>query len=667
MAEKTHPDYSLGKRIQNRNMTDPRIKSPWGVPSNAIDLMRLLLESARSHPEGLRWEFNMTGNKDETREGFNPNLADGSAGVVATLLNAYSATGDEQYLEYGKKGLDYLFHHIRETDSSSLGLYRGLGGTALLCAHLTRLTGQSSTAREALALLSPRVPAFLSSPHTTHTLVDGSAGALIAFLNLAAATGDPEAWKPIYQIAEDLIKEAQLGHDGLYWRPYYPEAGPLCGLAEGNAGIAWALAELARLSQQNAWFVPAEMALEYEIASMEEDRTPDRRTGIRTAEQQIEHLAHYHAGDKAFFEKPAFHSGWGYGDTGTLLAWQRIAKISPTEQYVPAFPERAPLTPGQQPDLISEELSRAIAYYRSAVLLGDARPLVHTRHYAEEAMQTADTGDLRLLGGLCGILHTVFAGSAPTHTFDYFFPVPAKAHLPNAPKKYSWKLRKELISHSFRRTLALMDHLEPDLIKNYLQQQPPASAEANFFHEFVDDYLTRDSHERLNPLREVFTLEKEIFDMGYPSDSYAFRNIAEIARKKEAESILNLSNADFSKEKLVMNPEVKVLATERDWSLQWHAEEKRPIELLELLQSEQEETYIMIRPNATRTSVLENSLSELSHFICLTYATPQSPEEALARFKETFKIRTEQQLMQATKMLLEKTREFFNMGILLKA
>ncbi|MGB3180232.1 MAG: lanthionine synthetase LanC family protein [Cyclobacteriaceae bacterium] len=648
-------------------MSESNIQSAHGLPAEAYRLARLMLENAEEHSTGLRWVFNTPGFDGQQNSEFSPNLADGSAGVVATLLNAYSTSGSQEFLEAGKKGVMYLLNYLAEEDAPYLGLYRGLGGIGLVCAHLTLITGDLEPSREALRLLSPRVDEFLNSPYTTNTLLNGRAGTLMVFLHLIAATGNAEAWTPAVKIAEDLLKKARLAHDGLYWRPFYPEINPLCGFAEGNAGIAWAFAELSRMSGQDAWFVPAEMALEYEISCLRNDRTPDYRKGIRTAQEHREHLALYRTGNRKFFHTPAFHSGWGYGDTGTLMAWQQIARISPSEQYAPATPENNAPDEEMQNDLLSKDLSCAIGWYRSAVVLNDARPLAQTRELGEKALKQVDTDDMRLLGGFPAALNVLFMGNAPTRVTNYFFPEPPDVKAAGAPEVSVNGLRKELLRRPFRRTLALLDRADPGIIDTYLAEQPSASAEANFFFEYITHYLENHNEEHLNPVREVFELEKEVLDLSYPSESYAYRNVREIARQEDAEHILNLTDEAVAGIKMVLSPEVRVVTTGRDWAMRWHPVDQRPVEPAELLDMEPKVSYIMIRPNANGTSVLENTLNQLSHFVCEAYRTPMTLKGAVALFKETFEIQNQSQLQQVSDMLREQTREFFNTGILLTA
>ena len=109
---------------------------------------------------------------------------------------------------------------------------------------------------------------------TSYDLLSGSAGIILVLLSLYQTTGHADLLKTCKIAGNHLIEAAQPMAQGCSWGEK-----KLCGLAHGNAGIAYALFKLGALAKTTLYLKTAMQALEYERScfSKQHGNWPDRR------------------------------------------------------------------------------------------------------------------------------------------------------------------------------------------------------------------------------------------------------------------------------------------------------------------------------------------------------------------------------------------------------
>jgi lantibiotic modifying enzyme len=110
-------------------------------------------------------------------------------------------------------------------------------------------------------------------------LISGLAGLALGLVQAAHLTGD----EAMLAVGDDLLAIGRQAAWGWCWpQPDEEETPPLCGLAHGAAGIAWALAEINALVPQEALQTVIDGALRYERGWFEPARGgwPDLRATI---------------------------------------------------------------------------------------------------------------------------------------------------------------------------------------------------------------------------------------------------------------------------------------------------------------------------------------------------------------------------------------------------
>lgn len=242
-----------------------------------------------------------------------------------------------------------------------IGLYNGLGGTALFFAHLGRLTDgerYERLARLALATIEQRIagdPGTVVRPGAyggwggivyalTHLgllwdepellekaeglvgllvsrigeddaydLIAGAAGGAAALLTLHRHRPSASTLRAAALCGEHLLAKALVSERGTAWPPLPGVSElPLTGFSHGTAGIAWALARLAHATGDGRFRSAAEGALKYERSwfSPEHGSWPDLRESR-------------HIGDTG--NGLAFPYAWCHGAPGIGLG--RIASL----------------------------------------------------------------------------------------------------------------------------------------------------------------------------------------------------------------------------------------------------------------------------------------------------------------------------------------------------
>jgi type 2 lantibiotic biosynthesis protein LanM len=193
-------------------------------------------------------------------------LYDGLAGISLFFAHLAARTGDGEAEELARSALATLRRRIgrRPPALESIGAFSGWAGVVWVLTHLGLLWREPLLLAEAEQVAGEHL-APLVDEDRHFDLIGGSAGAIIALLALHRHRPAPETLGLAIRCGEHLLAHARTDGRGTSWPP--PPGGgavPLNGLAHGAAGMAWALAALARETCDDRFSAAARGALAYE-------------------------------------------------------------------------------------------------------------------------------------------------------------------------------------------------------------------------------------------------------------------------------------------------------------------------------------------------------------------------------------------------------------------
>jgi type 2 lantibiotic biosynthesis protein LanM len=193
-----------------------------------------------------------------------PDLYDGLAGVALFLGSLGAVCGEERYTALARGALETARRQLASPEVPPLiGAFSGWGGILYTLLHLGSLWKDPALLAEAEELAAGRLTELLEQDESWD-VITGSAGCLAVLLALHRATGSERALAGAIRCGERLLAAARPEGDGIGWITPGAVARPLSGFSHGTAGIAWALASLARATGDERFRAAARSALRYE-------------------------------------------------------------------------------------------------------------------------------------------------------------------------------------------------------------------------------------------------------------------------------------------------------------------------------------------------------------------------------------------------------------------
>jgi type 2 lantibiotic biosynthesis protein LanM len=213
-------------------------------------------------------------------------LYSGLAGVALFLAHLGRLAGEERYDRLARLALGTIRRRLEAAPGElvQVGAFSGWGGLVYTFTHLGLLWGEPGLLAEAEELAA-RMPAVENDE--AFDLIAGSAGALAALLALHRHRPSRAVLEVAVRCGERLLAGAVVDERGHGWPPDKSLGRrPLTGFSHGTAGIAWALAQLARASGEERFRDAARAALRYERSWFDPERGnwPDLREGRESPE-----------------------------------------------------------------------------------------------------------------------------------------------------------------------------------------------------------------------------------------------------------------------------------------------------------------------------------------------------------------------------------------------
>ncbi len=193
-----------------------------------------------------------------------PELYGGSSGVALFLAELAAEIGDEEFRE---TALGAIRQAIGQSEAIQppvqLGYYTGRPGLAVAAARVGQLLDAADVVTFS-AILPGRLDADLAQPHE-HDLLSGSAGGILALLQLHDLLGEAAYLDSAVKLGERLLAAAEVDGDCYSWPSVIAPDGPnLTGFSHGAAGIGLALLELWQAAGDQRLLDAARGAFAYE-------------------------------------------------------------------------------------------------------------------------------------------------------------------------------------------------------------------------------------------------------------------------------------------------------------------------------------------------------------------------------------------------------------------
>jgi type 2 lantibiotic biosynthesis protein LanM len=244
-------------------------------------------------------------------------LYDGLPGVILFLAYLGEITKEPRYTSLARAALTTVQRLLDQNSSwlTQIGGFSGWGGILYALTHLGHLWRQPQLIEQAEQYLDD-LPALIKADQN-FDVIGGAAGCIGGLLALYHERPSDKTLTIAMQCGEHLLTHAQAMEQGCGWVNPRISSKPLAGFSHGNAGIAWALLELAALSGQEQFRQTALAAIAYErsLFSKAALNWPDLRefeTAIRQGSQDS-------SADMPFASL-SFMNAWCHGAPGIGLA-----------------------------------------------------------------------------------------------------------------------------------------------------------------------------------------------------------------------------------------------------------------------------------------------------------------------------------------------------------
>jgi lantibiotic biosynthesis protein len=210
-----------------------------------------------------------------------PTLYGGTAGVGLFLAHLAVVTGEAPTRRTAVGALRHAVVRAQWLAGARRdGFHAGSAGIAWAAARAAGLLGDDELHAGARTVLNDT--SALTGPDRCPDLVMGSAGSVIAHLELAAIFEEPRLIDDAVAAGDALIERATVTSHGWSWAiPGRRYSHHLCGVSHGAGGIGWALLELFAETGDDRFRAGASAAFDYERSWLDPSSGtwPDLRIG----------------------------------------------------------------------------------------------------------------------------------------------------------------------------------------------------------------------------------------------------------------------------------------------------------------------------------------------------------------------------------------------------
>jgi type 2 lantibiotic biosynthesis protein LanM len=318
-------------------------------------------------------------------------LYDGQPGVLLFLAYLGALTGESRYTSLAESALVSLRRMVDRGRSTfkKIGYASGWGGIIYTYVHVSALWNRPDLLAEADELVGLLPPLIDDDDH--FDLISGSAGCIGGLISLYRRFPSVRTRDAAVRCGDHLLSRARSMEQGIAWDSRFPVQNPLTGFSHGNAGIAWALGELAELSGEARFLAAERAAIAYErnLFSGEAKNWPDLRDprSLGLAERTGE--AH-------------FMCAWCHGAAGIglarILSLVRLDEPETRAEIEAALETICAHGPGENHSLCHGDLGNLETLIQAGEKLAEARWSAEASRMAAAALES-----IRQNGPICGV------------------------------------------------------------------------------------------------------------------------------------------------------------------------------------------------------------------------------------------------------------------------
>lgn len=270
-----------GPRVRNARPKAERHVHPNEFLVKAIEIGDRLQELSSSGEE-LTWIGLMPDDTNSSQLAMlGADLYDGLPGVILFLAHLGALCGTARHTATAKAGLKTLRRFLNERSGMQMvGGFIGWGGLIYCFAQLAALWGDKELGDEA-GRMAERAVEFAESDNYLD-VTSGVAGLALTLRSL------DQMEKPARVCGERLLSTLTRTREGAGWFQKQLSKQPLTGFAHGNAGVGYALLEIAAMTGESNFTTAARNAFDYErtLFSAEQGNWPDLRQS-RTSDYML--------------------------------------------------------------------------------------------------------------------------------------------------------------------------------------------------------------------------------------------------------------------------------------------------------------------------------------------------------------------------------------------
>ena len=255
---------------------------------------------------------------------FGPEFYNGTSGIAYFLTYLFQATGDRVFRLTAEAALRHSSSRLDKIPQITRGaFYTGRVGVAYAFIKTGEMLDDRKLVEKGLRILKSLAKEEISA--TALDIIGGSAGVIPALLNIHQKYPHDYLLEEAIRHGEHLVAAARKTATGWSWNTFNTPAElqqpDLTGFSHGTAGIAWALFELYKKTEQQKFRVAAEQAVYYERRwfNPEQENWPDLRNFSAAAESTTQPLSYMVA--------------WCHGAPGIGLARLRLFELTGDTSY----------------------------------------------------------------------------------------------------------------------------------------------------------------------------------------------------------------------------------------------------------------------------------------------------------------------------------------------
>jgi lantibiotic modifying enzyme len=250
---------------------------------------------------------------------FSGDLYGGTSGIALFLAEADRIRPDVLFRRTARAAIEHALRDDSMTGARRLGFYTGATGIGFAAVRAGELFEEQALVDRGLALVER---SSVVDDASTADILSGAAGVIGPLLALRARHEQEWMLERALAAGDHLLRHARQSERGMSWSVLGEEwaTGDLTGYSHGAAGIALALLELGRATDEQRFAAAAEGAMQYERShfSPEQQNWPDFRR----------------ASSGASSPAMGFSLGWCHGAPGIGLSRLRAYRIHPASEIV---------------------------------------------------------------------------------------------------------------------------------------------------------------------------------------------------------------------------------------------------------------------------------------------------------------------------------------------